>query len=78
MTEKAKSGVKSILGWNKLGAKNNRDIIIERVEKQQRDHFQYKAHRKPGKKIKRSVSTVYSKMRQTFLCGFISLKNDLN
>ena len=36
--ERAKSGVKLIVGWIKTGGKNNREII-ERVEKRQRDHF---------------------------------------
>ena len=55
---------------------NNREII-ERVEKQQRDHFWHEAHKKLRKKTKGRDSTVYSTMRQTSLCAFISLKNNL-
>ena len=74
--ERAKNGVKSIVGWIKTGKKNNREII-KRVEKRQRDHFQHEAHKKPRKKTKGRDSTVYSTTRQTSLCDFISLKNDL-
>ena len=38
--------------------KKNREKI-ERAEKQQRDHFRYKAHKKPEKTIKRD-RIVYS------------------
>ena len=76
MGDKAKRGAKSIVGWIRTGGKKNREII-ERAEKRQRDHFQHKAHKKPKEKTIRRDSTVYSTMRQTSLCGFISLKNDL-
>ena len=36
--ERAKSGVRSIVGWIRTGGKNNREII-ERVEKKQRENF---------------------------------------
>ena len=36
--ERGKNGVKSIIGWIRTGGKSNREII-ERLEKQQRDHF---------------------------------------
>ena len=76
-----KRGVKSMVGKIKTGGKNNREII-ERVEKQKRDHFDTKHTRnqetkKPRKKIKGRDSTVYSTIRQISLCGFISLKNNL-
>ena len=75
--DRAKSGTKSIVGCFRKGIKKNREII-EKAEKKQRDHFQHKAHKKPEKKtILRRDSTVYSTMRQTSLCGFISLKNNL-
>ena len=36
--KRAKSGVKSIVGWFRTGGKKNTEII-ERAEKRQRDHF---------------------------------------
>ena len=65
-----------IIEWIKIGGKNNREIV-ERVEKQRRDYFWHKAHKKPRKKTKGRDSTVNSIRRQTSLCGFISLENDL-
>ena len=60
----------------RTGGKKNREII-ERAAKWQRDHFWHKEHKKPKKKTIRRDSTVYSTMKQTSLCGFIFLKNDL-
>ena len=74
--KRAKSGTKSIIGWIRTGGKKNREIIA-RAKKRQRDHFRQETHKKPKKKPKGRDSTVYSTMRQTSLCGFISLKNDL-
>ena len=51
MGRKGKSGIKPIVGWIKTGGGNNREII-ERVEKQKKDHFWHKAHKKPRKKTK--------------------------
>ena len=50
--KRVRSEVKLIIGWIKTGGKNNREII-ERVEKQQRDHFQHKAHTKTEKENRR-------------------------
>ena len=74
--DRAISGAKTVIGWFKKGGNKNREII-ERAEKQQRDHFRHESHKKPTKKTIRRDSTVYSTMRQTSLCGFISLKNNL-
>ena len=74
--DRAKCGAKSIVGWIRTGGKKNREII-ERAEKRERDHFKNKQYKKPRRKTKSRDSTVYSTMRQTSLCGFISLKNDL-
>ena len=74
--DRAISGAKSVIGWFRTGERKNREII-ERAEKRQRDHFRHKAHKKPRKKTIKWDSTVYSTMRQTSLCGFISLKYDL-
>ena len=74
--DRAKRGAKSIVGWIRTGRKKNREII-ERAEKRQRDHFKNEQYKKPQKKTKSRDSTVYSTMRQTSLCGFISLKNNL-
>ena len=52
--------------------KKNREII-ERGKKRQRDHFRHEAHKKPKKKIIKRDSIVYFTIRQTSLCGFISL-----
>ena len=65
----------TVVRWFRAGGKKNREI--ERAEKQQRDHFKNKQYKKSQKKTKSRDSTVYSTMRQTSLCGFISLKNNL-
>ena len=68
--------VKSVIGWFRTGGKKNREII-ERTENRQRIQFKNEQYKKPRKKTKSRDSTVYSTMRQTSLCGFISLNNDL-
>ena len=70
------SKVKSIVEWIKTGGKNDREVL-GRLDKRYRDHFRHKEHKKPRKKTKGRDSTVYSTMRQTSLCGFMSLKKDL-
>ena len=60
--------------------KKNKEII-ERTEKEQRNDrettFNTKHTKKTKKKTIKRDSTVYSIMRQTSLCGFISLKDVL-
>jgi len=68
--------VKSIVNWIRVGVKNNKESI-DRIEERLRDYYQHKAHKKPRKKTRRRDSTVYSTMRLTALCGFMSLKDDL-
>ena len=70
--DRAKLGVKSILGWIRTGGKKNREII----ERTERRHTAHKKQKNKKKTIK-GDSTVYSTSGQTSLCGFISLKNDL-
>ena len=74
--DRAISGAKSVVGWIKTGGKKNREII-EITENRQKVQFKNEQYKKPRKKPKSRDSTVYSTMRQTSLCGFISLKNDL-
>jgi len=74
--DRAVIGIKSLIGWFRTGGKRNREII-ERIENRQRAQFKNEQYKKSRKKTKSRDSTVYSTMRQTSLCGFISLKNDL-
>ena len=74
--DRAVIGVKSVIRWFRTGGKKNREII-ERTENRQRAQFKNEQYKKPRKKTKSRDGTVYSTMRQTSLCGFISLKNDL-
>ena len=74
--DRAVIGVKSVIGCFRTGGKKNREII-ERTENRQKAQFKNEQYKKPRKKIKSRDSRVYSTMRQTSLCGFIPLKNDL-
>ena len=74
--DRAISGAKLVVGWFRTGVKKNREII-ETTENRHREQFKNEQYKKPRKKPKSRDSTVYSTMRQTSLCGFISLKNDL-
>ena len=74
--DRAVIGVKSLIGWFRTAAKKNRKII-ERTENRQRIQFKNEQYNKLRKKTKSKDSTVDSTMRQTSLCGFISLNNDL-
>ena len=67
------SGAKLVVGWIRIGGKKDRETI-ERTEIRQRVKFKNEQYKKPRKKTKSSNSTVYSTMRQTSLCSFISLK----
>ena len=74
--DRAISDAKSVVGWIRTGGKKNREII-ERTENRQRIQFKNEQYKKTRKKTKGRDSTEYSTMRQTSLCGFISVKNDL-
>ena len=74
--DRAISGAKSVIGWFRTGGQKNREII-EKVQKRQTDHFRHEAHKNSRKKRRKKDSTVYSIMRQTSLCGFMSIKNNL-
>ena len=74
--DRAISCAKSVVGWIRTGGKKNKEII-ERTENRQREQFKTEQYKKSRKKTKSRDSTVYSTMRQTSLCGFTFLKNDL-
>ena len=63
---------KSIVDWIRVEGKNNTESI-DRMEKRQRDFYRHEAQKKRRKKKRNRDSTVYSKMRQTALSGFMSL-----
>ena len=68
LADRAKYCAKSIVGWIRTGEKKKREII-ERVEKQQRDHFKTKQYKKPKKKTRRrdSTSTVVLSLVRVYL-----------
>ena len=74
--DRALIGVKSVIGWFRIGGKMNRKIK-ERTENRQRIQFKNEQYKKPRKKTESRDSTLYSTMGQQSLCGFISLNNDL-
>ena len=74
--DRAISGAKSVVGWIRIGGKKKIEII-EKTENRQRVQFKNEQYKKPRKKTIKRDSIVYFAMRQTSLCGFISLKNDL-
>ena len=49
--DRAKLGVKSIIGWIRTEGKNNREIT-ERAEDRQRQRFKNEQYKKPQKKIR--------------------------
>ena len=57
--EKETYKVKSIIEWIRTGGKDNEEAI-KRLDKQNRDHFRHKAHKKSWKKKKGGDSTVHS------------------
>ena len=61
--ERAKSGVKSIVEWLRIGKIKNR-AAIERLEKRNRDYFWHETHKNPKKKTKSRDSTIYSTMKK--------------
>ena len=68
--DRAKLGVKSIIGWIRKGGKNNREII-ERTENRERRQFEKEQYKNPRKKNKGRGSTVYSTMKPQSLSGFV-------
>ena len=64
--EQAACKVKAMVEWMKTRGKNNKEAI-ERLDRQNRDHFRHKAYKKPRKKNKGKDSTVHSTLRQTSL-----------
>ena len=63
--KRATHKVKSIKEWIKMGGKNNRAAVLERLDKRDRDSFRHLAHKKPQKKMEGKDSTVYATMSQT-------------
>ena len=67
--DRAINGAKPIVLWVRIGGKKNRKIV-ERAEKQQRDHFKHKAYKKPrNQERKQRAGTVqYTPPRDKHLC----------